>query len=261
MRKGSGVVFAFLNYQESTQSLQKEMIRSFIFQILYEVPTLRPIIQKAYSTNYRQLHSSMEFSLGLFCDIIKSLDRVHVVIDGLDEIVETERRSLLKNLLELMDKCPNLRVLISSRKEADIERALRTRAQILSIEQKNSRDIRIYADKELRCWLAEEDIASSDSTEVEDFVQVVTEKSHGMCCLAVGSFDLADFARPGMFLYARLVMDHLRSQPNLEELKKELHNLPHGLEEAYVPSQQLSCSNLSRLLTLDDQLREDYRAN
>lgn len=35
-----------------------------------------------------------------------------------------------------------------------------------------------------------------------------------------------------MFLYARLVIEHLSNQTNLEAIRKEVDNLPTGLYEA-----------------------------
>ena len=35
-----------------------------------------------------------------------------------------------------------------------------------------------------------------------------------------------------MFLYARLVIEHLSNQADLEAIKKEVDNLPTGLNEA-----------------------------
>ena len=35
-----------------------------------------------------------------------------------------------------------------------------------------------------------------------------------------------------MFLYARLVIEHLTNQTDLEAIKKEVDNLPTGLDEA-----------------------------
>ena len=35
-----------------------------------------------------------------------------------------------------------------------------------------------------------------------------------------------------MFLYARLVIEHLSNQTDLEAVRKELNNLPTGLNEA-----------------------------
>jgi hypothetical protein len=37
-----------------------------------------------------------------------------------------------------------------------------------------------------------------------------------------------------MFLYARLVMEHLKSQYYLRDVKAEANNLPLGLSEAFV---------------------------
>ena len=36
----------------------------------------------------------------------------------------------------------------------------------------------------------------------------------------------------GMFLYARLVLEHLKNQTNVEAIRKEVENLPTGLDEA-----------------------------
>ena len=35
-----------------------------------------------------------------------------------------------------------------------------------------------------------------------------------------------------MFLYARLVIEHLTNQTNLKAIRKEVDNLPTGLDEA-----------------------------
>jgi hypothetical protein len=38
----------------------------------------------------------------------------------------------------------------------------------------------------------------------------------------------------GMFLYARLVLDNIESQSNLDHVRNEARNLPDGLNEALV---------------------------
>lgn len=40
--------------------------------------------------------------------------------------------------------------------------------------------------------------------------------------------------QPGMFLYAKLVMHIVKTQDNLEDIRKETENLPTGLDQAYV---------------------------
>lgn len=52
----------------------------------------------------------------------------------------------------------------------------------------------------------------------------------------LGSNQHANRTNTGMFLLARLIMDNLLSQDNLEDLNEELkfEVLPHGINEAYV---------------------------
>jgi len=42
-----------------------------------------------------------------------------------------------------------------------------------------------------------------------------------------------------MFLYCKLVLDNLASQMYLEDIQKEVDNLPEGLDEAFVSSRYL----------------------
>ena len=48
-----------------------------------------------------------------------------------------------------------------------------------------------------------------------------------------------------MFLYAKLVMHIVKTQDNIEDIRKETENLPNGLEQAYV-SKVLSSDLSSR---------------
>ena len=46
-----------------------------------------------------------------------------------------------------------------------------------------------------------------------------------------------------MFLYCKLVLDNLASQIYLEDIQKEIDNLPEGLDEAFVSSRHLLSSS------------------
>jgi hypothetical protein len=37
-----------------------------------------------------------------------------------------------------------------------------------------------------------------------------------------------------MFLYAKLVLNNVMAQDNLDDIEDEINNLPDGLEQAYV---------------------------
>ena len=74
---------------------------------------------------------------------------VYIVLDGLDECGEIERKQLLKTILDLWQNCSNLHVLVASRKEVDIRRALETNCATLIVEEKNRPDIKRFVTKEI----------------------------------------------------------------------------------------------------------------
>ena len=150
-----------------------------MFQLLHNNGRLRLAMQDAYHKHYRQLRSSLDFCKKLFCDFLDSLGVVHMVIDGIDEIPETKRRGALSTLLELKNSCSNLKLLISSRAEADIDQLLRPKAQILTVGQKNLQDISTYVNNTLGQWINTIHITPEESSQVKDQVQQVATKSEG----------------------------------------------------------------------------------
>ena len=136
-------------------------------------------MQNAYYKNYRQLRSSLDFCKKLFCDLLNSMGVIHMVIDGIDEIPEAQRRGVLSTLLELTSGCANLKLLISSRAEADINKLLRTKAQILTVGAKNTQDISTYVDNMLAQWIDTIHITPTESSQVKALVQQVATKSKG----------------------------------------------------------------------------------
>ncbi|MCJ1431111.1 hypothetical protein MMC27_000462 [Xylographa pallens] len=210
-------VFAFLRYQDPEAIRRTDVYHSFIFQLLFDHKSLRPALQAAYKSSYRQLLSSVEFVLDLLHNLFECVETVHIIVDGLDEINRAVRSILLQDLIDLCDTCPNVKLLLCSRKESDISRLLRNRANTLVLGQKNTPDIECYVYNMIDEWISTVDVdpLSSVASEVRTLVKPVAARSKGM------------------FLYARLVMVSLTGQPDLYNFKREAQNLPNGLEEAY----------------------------
>ena len=61
-----------------------------------------------------------------------------------------------------------------------------------------------------------------------------------------------DLYSVGMFLLARLILDNLADQDNLEDLEEELSNdkLPRGIDEAYVVSPSIFADSYSPHLVI-----------
>jgi ATP/maltotriose-dependent transcriptional regulator MalT len=179
-QRNEGVLFAFLSHQQRDVSSILDILKSFIFQLLYEYPGLRPVMQKAYDEDFRELQSSLEYNQQLFCNLIESAGPMFVIIDGLDEILEKERKAALNCFIEITKKCSNFKVMISSREESDISHILRSRAILLKIGSKNSRDISRYCDNQISAWLDNLDVDERTSKELTALAKGVTNNSKGM---------------------------------------------------------------------------------
>lgn len=108
-----------------------------------------------------------------------------------------------------------MKLLISSRAEVDISKIMGQRTEPIRIDHKNSQDIDSYVRARVNTWLSGLGFDSATSNEIRDLMKPITGNSKGM------------------FLYCKLVLDNLASQIYLEDIQKEVNNLPEGLDEAY----------------------------
>jgi hypothetical protein len=116
--------------------------------------------------------------IGTLKRIATSFDRVCVIIDGLDEC--ENRELLLRELAEF--HIDNVCMLVTSRPEDDIQRALKERAKMTMEEGYVQHDIAIYID-----WMLENDdklnrMKSSLKYEIKD---ILMGKSGGMYSYAL----------------------------------------------------------------------------
>src|SRR5271170_4265415 len=107
---GFNVLFAFLRHDKPTCSSALKILHSLIFQVLLDNQPLQPIMHEAYTSNYRQIMSSLEFTAELLGDLVREVGPVFIVIDGVDEIPEPERWLLLKTLTGQLKACEDLKL-------------------------------------------------------------------------------------------------------------------------------------------------------
>ena len=137
------VLYAFPTYDDSDGNTEAAVLRSFLYQLCRANKSLIPAVNKEHDD--RQSRSLL---LDTWDELLETLicgsEQVYIVLDGLDECDEIERKQLLRTILGLWQNCSNLRVLIASRKEADIRRALETNCVTLIVEEKNRTDIKRF---------------------------------------------------------------------------------------------------------------------
>jgi hypothetical protein len=104
---------------------------------------------------------------------------VFVVIDGLDEIPEGERASLLKCMLGLLNECSNMKLLISSRGEHDVARLLKHHAEVIRVHAENGYDIEEYVKARVDNWLLAVDLDDQIASEVRQLLISIATKARG----------------------------------------------------------------------------------
>ena len=139
---------------------------------------LLPVLLHAYENNYRKLTSSPDFVESLLEDILKESPTTYFILDGLDEVTETERYFLLDSLMKLQ-KSQNAKLLISSRAESDIMRCLRSQGDRLEVHESNSQDIADYVDHRTTSWVSGLDLDIESACEVQRLTKKIAPKSDG----------------------------------------------------------------------------------
>ncbi|KAL1870875.1 hypothetical protein Daus18300_004964 [Diaporthe australafricana] len=141
--RGDPMVFAYLKYQSRENISTLQLLHSFIWQMALDHKELQSPLILAHHGEFRRLSSDEDFLKDLFSQFLGSLSTTFIIIDGLDEISQSERLQILRLTIEIMQKS-NVKILISSRPEDDISRMLPEEVRSLRVHDFNTHDIEIY---------------------------------------------------------------------------------------------------------------------
>ena len=142
------ILYAFPTYDDTSGNTEVAIIRSLLYQLCRANPSLIPAVNKEYDACYGRslLLNTCDKLLEKFTC---SSEPVYIILDGLDECDSIDRKQLLKTILHLLGACPNLHVLVASRKEVDIRQTLETSCETLILEEKNRSDIKRFVTSEI----------------------------------------------------------------------------------------------------------------
>ncbi|KAF5532222.1 C2H2 C2HC zinc finger [Fusarium mexicanum] len=200
---------------------KKRTLHSFITAILSQLVAQQDQLVPYY---YDEAIRSGEITLQsvkhcktLLLHMLQNIPKAYIIMDGLDECDDNERKAILGFLQETLSICDSLnpaklRALILSRDERDIRKALGMATIIRFGQQETLQDMKVYVECKASAIQAKFKFNSADREYIEQYV-----------------LDKSD----GMFLFAKLVMSNLEGQPNLKSFYKEFHSLPQGLGQAY----------------------------
>jgi hypothetical protein len=177
------VLFVFLAHEDQGHGEVIKVFQSFVFQAVRGNPALMNVLNDQVHSKARDISVDRNIIKDLLLNILKSGGLTLLVVDGLDELEERKRDVLLGQLLDLVDGSQTTRLLISSRDERDISKALQGRSVPFRVDHHNGKDIREYADLESKRWL--QDLQENCGADKEmlcaaqDSVPSIVDKSQG----------------------------------------------------------------------------------
>ncbi|KAI0029632.1 hypothetical protein K488DRAFT_72810, partial [Vararia minispora EC-137] len=201
------------------RDVRKESVSGFLSSLIFQLASSSPKCHTVLKKSRSKQRASLEPTLGLLSGVLEEMLRARsgtiLVIDALDECPELSREhELLPLLHDLVSHDSNrLRLLMTSRPEADIRRAMNRipshRLKLHDADQ-HSQDLELYISDELR--RTEYDMWSDD---FKASVKVKLNKMAG-----------------GMFLWVNLQLYTLRRCSPLD-VEEVLNDLPKGLMDTY----------------------------
>ena len=133
-------------------------------------------------SNKRDLMSNTAVAKDLLADVLKCSGDTFVVVDGLDEMEEFERKLLLRSLLDILSACRDsgLKIYISSRVEDDIRRILNPKAKTICVDISNRVAINTYVNNRFDEWMATSEFLDQGKIEIKALLYPVCLKAKGV---------------------------------------------------------------------------------
>lgn len=175
-RRRGHSLFAFLSYTFSSSISTLSILHSWIFQLAADDSNLQSIVCHSSGEKFR---CDVEVAQGIFRALIYSAGPVYVFVDGLDEIDGSTRCRILSILLELSTEINTLRVMISSRPEADITSLISERCSTVRVNEQNSGGIQSYISKRTLNWYEDRGFYPEARKEMESLLAPLAVKSQG----------------------------------------------------------------------------------
>lgn len=217
----SSHAFFFCKYRDTHRNHALAILSALLSQILTMERDLIPFFDQTRDQKGDTKLESLDLCKELLGVLVKNEPTKYLVVDGIDECEEPDRKEFLEIILDLVRQCDqrepgSLRLVIFSREEPDIKKRLAGPNTIQIMPDDVGQDIENFVEFHSRRLQ-------------EKFQDFLTED------LRVKIQDRVVNLADGMFLFAFLVMRNLGEQDNVEGLKQELDpkTFPKDLDSAY----------------------------
>ena len=171
-------IYAFLSYTFSSTLSALSILHSLIFQLASDDEDLQDVICQAGGEG---LKSSLEAAANLLKTLLVGAGPTYIIIDGLDEIGEIDRCRLLTRLLEMPETCHAVKILLSSREEADIIDLLKDQVSI-RVDSRNAGSIQTFVNRRVEEWFGRRNFFPEAQSEIQRLLAPLASNAEGMPC-------------------------------------------------------------------------------
>lgn len=144
------IIYFYCNYQDVQRRSFLALGRSLLAQLLRYDETLLPFLyEKCVSSGQVSLVST-QLCADILETCLKTMYKIYIVVDGVDECDFSERKSILSfftSIIEGDDLPGKIRALFVSQDENDIRKLLRTASVLRLTDAHNKSDIESYANQ------------------------------------------------------------------------------------------------------------------
>lgn len=238
----------FCTYTSATSSNYDQILKSVLQQVLREdlewtSQVYNDFILKRKSATVPVLEQLLRTVLTSSFEAPNSVKYIWIILDGVDEVCQNMQMRLLSLVKHISGKCPSnggvcCKFLISGRSSNTISQVLGKKPKLSLTDQKPelTKAIEEYSRQRLQTFGDRFNQLGIETYEAHEIGHTIAIRADGKRSSHTRSqfgslHGLTYF--PGMFLYARLVLDFLSTNIFLqrEELKDAIHNLPKELSE------------------------------
>ncbi|KAL1901106.1 hypothetical protein Sste5346_002173 [Sporothrix stenoceras] len=142
------VLYGLINHTSKLGLTTLSVLKALLFQVVEDDPDLQCFLIQSKMSDLRgsvtRITELLEATLLPMSGAEYSVPS-YIVVDGIDEMEETERLQLLRQLCVIADACANLRIMVSSREEHDIAAtAKKQKAKAICVNANNEHSIEAY---------------------------------------------------------------------------------------------------------------------
>jgi len=234
--RGKVVAYFFFDFNDVQKQDPELMLRSLICQLSQQCVKIPTSLDTLFSScKDRQRQPSLDEFLEVMQQMIREFPQPHLILDALDEC---SQRAELMGILKIMAgwQLPNLHLLVTSRKERDIESSLKSfvnqQNTICLQSQLVDKDIQRYVlqrlsnDESLSKW-------QKDPAIRQEIEAALMKGAHGMYLHTLSCLKLSNADNNYRFRWAACQLDTLGECRSRRMLRQSLATLPATLDETY----------------------------